>query len=211
MTLSQHPPYNHIPLPEGPHIRLINVRPAADFTSNLNCDLETVKLDTKPEYFALSYAWEGQTPSVPIRCTTGSQTGTLLITPNCAAALRQLRHESGSLTIWIDSICIDQKSIDERSSQVALMGEIYKAAKQVVIWLGERSERVVAAIELLRKVSAPTVDKASTQGMDPERAQKLRAEFHARARRLTKGEFLGYQSGSACPYIYAHFPRCKQR
>lgn len=201
MTLSQYSPYNHIPLPEGPHIRLINVRPAADFTSNLTCDLETVKLDTKPEYFALSYAWEGQTPSVPILCTTGSHSGTLLITPNCAAALRQLRHESGSLTIWIDSICIDQKSIDERSSQVALMGEIYKAAKQVVIWLGERNERVVAAIELLRKLSAPSTDKASTQGMDPESAHKLRTEFHARARRLTTGEFLGTNPALLAVYL----------
>jgi hypothetical protein len=71
------------------------------------------------------------------------------------------------------------------------MGEIYKAAKQVVVWLGERNERVVAAIELLRKLSTQTMDKASMQSMTPESAQKLRAEFYARAKRLTKGEFFG--------------------
>jgi hypothetical protein len=34
-------------------------------------------------------------------------------------------------------ICIDQTSDEERSHQVALMSDIYKAATQVIVWLGE--------------------------------------------------------------------------
>ncbi|KAK0641505.1 hypothetical protein B0T16DRAFT_215402 [Cercophora newfieldiana] len=37
---------------------------------------------------------------------------------------------------WIDAICINQQDIDERSSQVQIMGQIYKAAQHVVGWLG---------------------------------------------------------------------------
>ncbi len=184
MTLSSHAAYKHKPLPAGRHIRLLRVHASAASDSGLACDLDNVNLNDEPEYSALSYAWEDQSPQVPIQCATGSHQGILLITPNCAAALRQLRHENGKFAIWIDSICIDQASLEEKSSQVALMGDIYKAAKQVVVWLGERDDRVVSAIELLRKLSSRETDAAT--GMTPEAAQKLRAAFHSRARQLTK-------------------------
>jgi hypothetical protein len=38
--------------------------------------------------------------------------------------------------VWIDQICIDQKSLAERSAQVKLMGEIYTRAANVLVWLG---------------------------------------------------------------------------
>jgi hypothetical protein len=39
--------------------------------------------------------------------------------------------------IWIDSICIDQSNISERSSQVRIMREIYRSCYCVYICLGE--------------------------------------------------------------------------
>jgi hypothetical protein len=53
---------------------------------------------------------------------------------------------------WIDAICIDQNNDDEKSSQVALMGEIYTSAYQVVVWLGKTdrgSDRAIRMIPLL--------------------------------------------------------------
>ena len=38
---------------------------------------------------------------------------------------------------WIDAISIDQNQTSERSHQVGLMGEIFKAAERVVVWLGK--------------------------------------------------------------------------
>ena len=38
--------------------------------------------------------------------------------------------------LWIDQLCIDQKSIIEKNQQVQMMGQIYKQARQVVVWLG---------------------------------------------------------------------------
>ena len=43
------------------------------------------------------------------------------ITPNCESALRRLRLDADVRRLWVDSICIDQNSLDERSQQVALM------------------------------------------------------------------------------------------
>ena len=40
-------------------------------------------------------------------------------------------------TLWVDSICINQGDDNERSQQVRLMGQIYRKASTVLIWLGE--------------------------------------------------------------------------
>ena len=40
-----------------------------------------------------------------------------------------------SRLLWIDAICINQTDIDERNAQVAIMGDIYKEASRVLVWL----------------------------------------------------------------------------
>ncbi|KAF2823946.1 hypothetical protein CC86DRAFT_384464 [Ophiobolus disseminans] len=40
---------------------------------------------------------------------------------------------------WIDQICIDQRNLQERSSQVGMMSEIYQRATSTLIWLGSDS------------------------------------------------------------------------
>uniref|UniRef100_A0A0B7KR48 Heterokaryon incompatibility domain-containing protein n=1 Tax=Bionectria ochroleuca TaxID=29856 RepID=A0A0B7KR48_BIOOC len=60
----------------------------------------------------------------------------LLVTPNCESALRHLHHKLTPRLLWIDAICINQKSTDEKNYQVQLMGEIYARAERVIIWLG---------------------------------------------------------------------------
>jgi hypothetical protein len=79
----------------------------------------------------------------------------MLITPNCDAAMRSLRSATEIQVLWIDSICIDQtrEAVVERNGQVALMGEIYKSAAKVVIWLGQSNERVEAAIHQVMELA----------------------------------------------------------
>ena len=49
------------------------------------------------------------------------------------------RSDSGlTEALWIDSICIDQDSLEERSHQVQQMGDIYIKAKELYIWLGQK-------------------------------------------------------------------------
>lgn len=42
---------------------------------------------------------------------------------------------------WIDAICINQADDLEKSSQVALMGEIYKKALNAIVWLGSTYDK----------------------------------------------------------------------
>jgi hypothetical protein len=42
--------------------------------------------------------------------------------------------------LWIDSICIDQTDLKERSEQVRLMRDIYHGTERVVVWLGHSDD-----------------------------------------------------------------------
>jgi hypothetical protein len=55
---------------------------------------------------------------------------------NLHSALLPFLQEAHSKPLWIDALCIDQFNIQERNSQLALMGQIYSNA-HVIIWLGE--------------------------------------------------------------------------
>ena len=39
--------------------------------------------------------------------------------------------------LWVDAICINQEDDCERTSQVALIDEIYKISRRLLIWLGD--------------------------------------------------------------------------
>ncbi|KAK4231435.1 heterokaryon incompatibility protein-domain-containing protein, partial [Podospora fimiseda] len=60
----------------------------------------------------------------------------LSITSNLEKALRQLRQTNSVRILWVDAICINQNSIEERNHQVNLMGLIYSRADKVLLWLG---------------------------------------------------------------------------
>ncbi|KAH8704615.1 heterokaryon incompatibility protein-domain-containing protein [Phaeosphaeriaceae sp. PMI808] len=86
------------------------------------------------QYAALSYVWGSSRSSKSqdaIRCNGVD----IPITKNCRNALRRIRKLYGKIDIWVDSICIDQSDVEERSHQVTLMGDIYSQAETVIAWL----------------------------------------------------------------------------
>jgi len=148
------PPYKYYPVASSDadrEIRVIYLEPSRNRDAPIFCGLNNISLDDYPEwkadYTALSYTWDGQSPSCEVDCDGCP----LLVTPNCDAAIRELRHEEKIVKLWIDSICINQSTdaIPERNHQVAIMGEIYKSAIKVVVWLGTSNIRVEAALNQL--------------------------------------------------------------
>jgi hypothetical protein len=109
----------------------------------IEVDLEEGSLDEPPAYDAISYMWDGQLPDQPILC--GGKV--MLVTRNCHRILSCLIQDlprQGALdgpqksrALWIDAICIDRSSIEERNYQVSLMSEIYRNAQRVLVWPGE--------------------------------------------------------------------------
>jgi hypothetical protein len=131
-------PFEYIPLstdPSGFEFRLLVVHGASYVTEPLVCDLETEGLETAAPYDCISYVWGKGAPSKPISLN-GFE---VLIRENLWNALKRLRGEK-TRRLWVDAICVNQKDIEERTSQVSRMRDVYASAAEVAIWLGEREE-----------------------------------------------------------------------
>jgi len=146
--------YSYTRLPEGRYTRVILLQPARDHREPLQIKLEHLALEDDPDlqrpFDALSYVWGNADKTELIFCDGH----TLLITPNCGSAMRHLRNKKSPSALWIDAICIDQDSLIDRNHQVSLMGEIYKAANHVFIWLGSGSPEVDHAIVNIQRMCA---------------------------------------------------------
>ncbi|KAK4548492.1 hypothetical protein LTR36_009402 [Oleoguttula mirabilis] len=129
--------YRYSPLDSSKkEIRLLHLQPGV-FGEELIGSLHTVTLCSSPDYEAISYAWGSLADKGTVTVTEG---GKLEVTRNLFQALRRLRNRRKSRTLWVDAICINQGDLDERSAQVAFMGDIYATARQCAIWLGELDE-----------------------------------------------------------------------
>lgn len=132
-------------------IRVIEIQPSQDGEAFLVCRLVHTNLASRPQYDTLSYVWGAQV-------TTGSPSIALnerkfFVTPNLWSAMHCLRHEKDVRVIWIDAICINQRDIQERNQQVSLMGDIYRRAGQVFIWLGEEADNSHMVFEQMHRGS----------------------------------------------------------
>ncbi|KAI8653524.1 HET domain-containing protein [Fusarium keratoplasticum] len=149
--------YQHIPLTSNSQTRVLVLQPAQDKSEVLVgslkvCDLQRSSGSIIPSspFEALSYVWGP--PSSTHTLTLG--TASLPITANCDGALRELRWTSKERHLWIDSICIDQTDggIRERNIQVAMMGDIYEAASDVLVWLGPSDEKTTALLRHFKRL-----------------------------------------------------------
>jgi hypothetical protein len=73
-----------------------------------------------------------------------------MVPKNLGRALRRLRYRDRQRRLWMDSVCIDQQSVEEKNVQVAMMGRIFATARRVVVWLGEEDGDTDSAYETIR-------------------------------------------------------------
>ncbi|KAN0112520.1 HET domain containing protein [Hyaloscypha variabilis] len=148
--------YPGLPLNLEDEFRLVEILPG-EREDAIRCRLFTARVRDNPKYEALSYTWGTPDDKQSVSCKggAGDQVGHLLVTHNCAAALRRLRLIDSLRTVWIDSICIDQTEVTERNHQLGLMAQIYTQAERVVIHLGESGDDSDSAIDWLRQIDDP--------------------------------------------------------
>ncbi|KAM7189092.1 Heterokaryon incompatibility protein (HET) domain containing protein [Naviculisporaceae sp. PSN 640] len=135
-------------------VSLVISSPSADSASPIICDLFPVgdkKRLPSPRFDALSNVWGDLNDTVPITVN-----GFLFrITRNLDAALHRLRKQNDTLTLWVDAICINQADLVERSQQVKRMGQIYRQARHVYMWVGEVTADFPALLGLLEAFLNP--------------------------------------------------------
>jgi hypothetical protein len=127
--------YHYDSLPHPDSLRILKLLPGKA-NSPLIAELLQVRHSDTPStpYEALSYRWGAD--KLPQIITDNTSKKLLRITQNLFDALQALRLEDGDRNLWIDAVCIDQKNDAEKSQQVKQMGEIYKSATKVIVWLG---------------------------------------------------------------------------
>ncbi|KAH7420175.1 heterokaryon incompatibility protein-domain-containing protein [Cadophora sp. MPI-SDFR-AT-0126] len=136
------PILTYTPLSRSESVRVLLLHPSENHSSPLLCDLllddrdeMLLDPDSKRRYEAVSYTWGDPIFSHEIICHDG--TARLAITPNVDSLLRYMRKKKDSRRLWIDAICLNQADNDEKRIQVGLMGDIYRQARKVHVWLGD--------------------------------------------------------------------------
>ncbi|PMD13390.1 HET-domain-containing protein, partial [Hyaloscypha hepaticicola] len=149
--------YEYRPLKDLGAIRLIELQPSTDQNARLECTLlHTTFAELSDEvvyhYCALSYVWGSSKDTMAILVDEKE----LLVTVSLGTALLYLRDPRIPRYLWADAICINQNDDEEKSIQVTQMGEVYKAARHTIIWLGKvtiggLAEDVLSCIRSLSK------------------------------------------------------------
>lgn len=110
---------------------------------DLECQFLEFSFGEGQEYTVLSYLKR----NAPRRGQLLVQNEIIHIDIELCAALTRLRSCTEDLVFWIADVCIDQSNPQERSQQVTRIGDIYRNARELFIWLGW--ERSTEAFSLL--------------------------------------------------------------
>ncbi|XPS80938.1 hypothetical protein M3J09_012882 [Ascochyta lentis] len=143
-------PFRYAPLDKAKsEIRLLWIPQSTPHSnSSLQLSLIHTSLENIRDFVALSYCWGGQHADRPITIH-----GSLIyITESLETALLNLRSRDAGFFLWADAICINQKDNAEKTSQVQIMRDIYRAAVQVLIWLGPSTVEMDNAIRGIREL-----------------------------------------------------------
>ncbi|UPL02479.1 hypothetical protein LCI18_013413 [Fusarium solani-melongenae] len=146
-----------------------------DASPILSGTFERASIAHLPPYEAVSYCWGGDDGDY-----TKSEFiiigGRLFpITKNCAAVLRKIRKKNSKRVIWIDSLCINQNDVNERSVQVSQMGLIFSGAQKVHIYLGNNVDNTTVSEAFYVLGSMQNLQEFSMRLRD--RAESVKALF----------------------------------
>jgi len=151
-------------------IRLIELHPRdVGSATSISFSLRSVNLDKAPPFDALSYTWGCPFPAVladssddydspchEARCN-GQRFLVRRSLLQALEAIRDLSFLAMGLTkqryVWADAICIDQSNMQERASQVKLMGNLYSRADSVISWLGPDDGTVADAVFIAKHLA----------------------------------------------------------
>ncbi|KAE9376366.1 HET-domain-containing protein [Stipitochalara longipes BDJ] len=144
--------YNHTSISlQGPALRLVRLLRGIPLDS-IRCEIFDAWL-TESEggiipYQALSYTWGSTENAAEIIIKDCKMS----VTENLHSALLHLRLEDIDRILWIDAICINQENLQERAHQVQQMGDIYRKAEEVLIWLGQATKETDIAMDSMSQL-----------------------------------------------------------
>jgi hypothetical protein len=182
--------YAYRPLRNEAGIRVLLLEPASTHSAPLSVSIQHIQImqhseyggiyqnpgaaissnslltTSQVEFEAISYAW-GTAPFTETLGVHRSKPAMhFKISPTVDTMLRYLRLPKKKRTVWIDALCINQNDLSEKAAQVNFMGEIYRQAKGIVVWLGppiDASHNVLQFFQELVKYGKEDSDDSEEQ------------------------------------------------
>lgn len=116
----------------------------------LHAELIACRREDAPSYQPVSYTWGQQDASshILLRNQGTEAFYRFSVRPNLYSLLKEMNRLHGETIIWVDAICINQNDDLEKSGQVQAMDKVYRN-KDLLIWLGDKSENSDQAFDLL--------------------------------------------------------------
>ena len=143
--------FQHNPLQDAAaQIRLLQLLPAQQRDAQLEFEVKLYDIKEAPAYHAISYHW-GE--SAPLRTITVNG-HSFHVRENCYYALWQFRLHFPESKLWIDSVCIDQLDVAEKSGQVQIMGNIFRQATIVAASVGPHANGSEAVCQIKRPLGS---------------------------------------------------------
>ena len=174
------------PLESESHIRLLKILPGR-LACSLSCELIHASIDQTPPYEAVSYVWGDPEPQNTIFCNGRD----LDVGRSLGSALYRLRFYENERLLWIDAICIDQGSVQEKNAQLPLMRKIYQQAKEVLIWIGPEDDGRETAMSLIPNlIDVYNTHKSMRDIHEQEQEQKSGQDWASRVVEEIKREML---------------------
>lgn len=158
--------HNYEPIEPG-WIRILDLLNKPGDSGPLQCRLRQIRLpqakvrNSENDYNALSYVWGSENKPFEMQVLLAengygpsTSTGKIPLTKSLHNALQDLRDCDNiqPKTFWIDQICIDQSSDEEKSHQVSQMGKVFQHATSVWTYLGPREETDDEALDLMTQI-----------------------------------------------------------
>ena len=140
--------------------RLMILLSSPTLDSEIECRLENAIIGSCKPYEALSYVWGEPVFNKQI-VLDGEQ---FMITPNLESALRHLRLPEKERTLWVDSVCINQRDLAERREQVGHMREIYGNCESDVVWLGAENRRYTRGMDIIKRLEGFKLEQIESLG-----------------------------------------------
>lgn len=114
-----------------------------------HADLVCVSLDDDPAYLAISYKWGDPWIVGHFESHRGGHGKRVPYNKAVFDIIKTILGRDTTVYLWIDALCINQEDLNERASQVAMMGTIYSQARQVIAFIGEADETIITAMNLV--------------------------------------------------------------
>ncbi|KAK6080383.1 ankyrin and het domain protein [Seiridium cupressi] len=178
-------PYVYQPIPDTGYIRVLTLEPGA-YDDDIVVHISRVPFDPAypPQYEAFSYVWGSEENKKAVFVRNRGRS-TVTVTRNLDVALRHLRYgHKDPRVMWVDAICIDQGNEKEKGPQVARMGQVFKCAARVLVWLGPEQNHSDLAMQLISYVG-PQISVSWPPFLDGSAPWSLRHSTTAHDKSLT--------------------------